>query len=147
MHSFDSVVPVALAAKLEKARVVTSDFAHNFAILLELSPDEVLLFKHVAAVVVVGFESIRLVFKRDALLELVAEGTHKETVNFILRIVVRDLAAIFENNFASSKVVYISRLEASFDRPLHVPSDFVVFVIHNKAGDRRVVRDLLKEDE
>ena len=139
MGSLISIVPVADSTKVEVANIVTGYFTHDLTILFDLSPDVVLLLEHVGSVVVVCFDSVLHVGKDDSFLQLVAKGAHKETVDLVLGVIVRDDAAIFKNNFSAAQVINCCRLHSCSDRPLHVPRNLVVLVVHTETGDRWVV--------
>lgn len=144
--SLVSEVPIALTAKIEEANVISSDFANNFSVLFDLSPDIVLLLKHVGAVVVGGFDSVGLVFENDLVLQLMAKSAHEKTIDLVLGVAVRNHSAIFKNDFTVSQVVDCRRLHPCPDRPLHMSRDFVVLVRYHEARDGWMVGDLLQVD-
>lgn len=127
---FLAIVPVTHFVEIEETDIVSSDFADLFTMLVDLTPNVVLLLEHVSTVL--NYSGYIVLLVMEGLLGdyLVAKCTHEETINLVFWLVQSNAATIFECDIALSNIFNLGGLNSCSNHPLHGPIQGVILVLN-----------------
>lgn len=87
---FRTGIPVPLAVNIEVAHVITGDLAQFSTILVNFTPDEVLFFQGVTIVIIVGYDTVRLIIESNFTCHLVAHGSYEHAADRVVVLIPSD---------------------------------------------------------
>jgi len=107
MISFISTVPIAHAIEVKIAHVISFNCTNYFAILLDLTPSEILFPKIVGAILSGSYQTVLFVGESDGASDLMQNWSHENTAQIIIGLIAADFASIREGNFFETLADYI----------------------------------------
>ena len=72
------------------AHVITGDLAQFSTILVNFTPDEVLFFQGVTIVIIVGYDTVRLIIESNFTCHLVAHGPYEHAADRVVVLIPSD---------------------------------------------------------
>ena len=141
-------VPVALLVEVHESHVVGVNLSHFLPVLLDFTIAIVLRLHAILAWLIIAFESVLLVGKRNLSCQLMAHIAHKNVEYVVTCIVKSNPLAILEHNFFEALSTQVCRLHAHLDAVLRPSKQFVVHIraFNQKVRYGRMMTSLLHVD-